>query len=96
MCIAKALIETATDCISRAVHSTRNDRTTRHELYMVEGKTMTNPARIAQREIEVGTRWKCMVCNHVQDPITDEEWPYHCDKLMRIVRWYSMRGVSLP
>ncbi len=41
-------------------------------------------------EIETGTHWKCKACGHVQEPVDDEEWPYHCDTIMSMTSWYRI------
>ena len=46
--------------------------------------------------IETGIRWACLTCNHRQEPIEDEEWPYHCGMIMKMQPWYRLSREAQP
>lgn len=47
-------------------------------------------------DVETGIRWYCKVCAHYQEPVENEEWPYHCDTIMSMRPWYRPIAVKEP
>jgi len=34
--------------------------------------------------LDVWLMWRCVECDHRQETVKDEEWPYHCNKTMKL------------
>ena len=44
--------------------------------------------------LDVRTIWKCTKCEHRQDTVENEEWPYHCDDIMSIGATWQLVAVK--
>ena len=49
---------------------------------------------IGQTEIgaTINQVWVCRTCNHRQEPVENEEWPFHCGGTMRLGHTYRLIG----
>jgi len=41
--------------------------------------------------LNIRNRWACRICDYKQETVREEEWPKHCNKIMKMISTFGLR-----